>query len=75
MATLQKYSLPQIIYEDTQIITDSFKTTCKMDVEEEYTRSNSYSPYTIYFSNQTKKWEIINIDPTNRSFLEDMMDR
>ncbi len=74
MATVQRYNLAQIVYEDTQITTDSFKTTRKIDAEE-YNSTNSYSPYAVNFSNETYEWEMSEIDPTYRSFFEDMMDR
>ena len=74
MATVKRYNLAQIVYEGKQITTDTFKTTRKIDTEE-YTASNDYTPYAINFSNETFEWEMIDIDPTYRSFFEDMMDR
>ena len=74
MATVQRYNLAQIVYEDQQITTDTFKTTRKIDTEE-YTASNDYNPYAINFSNETYEWEMSDIDPTFRSFFEEMMDR
>ena len=74
MATVKRYNLAQIVYEDQQITTDTFKTTRKIDTEE-YTASNDYNPYAINFSNETYEWEMSDIDPTYRSFFEDMMDR
>lgn len=74
MATVQRYNLAQIFYEDTQITTNSFKTTRKIDAEE-YTGTNSYSPYAVHFSKETYEWEMSEIDPINRSFFEDMMDK
>lgn len=73
MATVTRYNLAQIVYEDQKITTDSFKTTRKMDAEE-YTSSDSYSPYAVSFSNETYEWEMSDIDPTFRSFFEEMMD-
>ena len=74
METVQRYNLAQIVYEDQQITTDTFKTTRKIDTEE-YTASNDYNPYAINFSNETYEWEMSDIDPTFRSFFEEMMDR
>ena len=32
MATVQRYNLAQIVYEDQQITTDTFKTTRRQDI-------------------------------------------
>ncbi len=74
MATVQRYNLAQIVYEDQRITTDTFKTTRKIDAEE-HTSSDSYSPYSVSFKNETYEWEMSDIDPTFRSFFEEMMDR
>ena len=73
MAGVNRYNLAQIVYEDTQITTNTFKTTRKLD-SEEYTASNSYNPYAVNLSSETFEWEMSEIDPTFRSFFEDMMD-
>ena len=74
MATVKRYNLAQIVYEGKQITTDTFKTTRKIDTEE-YTASNDHNPYSINFGTETFEWEMSDIDPTYRSFFEDMMDR
>lgn len=74
MATVQRYNLAQIVYEDNKITADSFSTTRKLD-SEEYTASDSYNPYAVNLSKETFEWEIKDIDPTFRGFFEDMMDR
>ena len=74
MPTVQRYNLAQIVYEDQQITTDTFKTTRKLD-SEEYTASNSYNPYAVNLSGETFEWEMSDIDPTQRGFFEEMMDR
>lgn len=74
MPAVQRYNLAQIVYEDEQITTDTFKTTRKLD-SEEYTASNSYNPYAVNLSKETFEWEMSDIDPIYRSFFESMMDR
>lgn len=74
MPSVQRYNLAQIVYEDTQITTDTFKTTRKLD-SEEYTASNSYNAYAVNLSKETFEWEMSDIDPIFRPFFEDMMDR
>lgn len=74
MASVQRYNLAQIVYEDTQITTDTFKTTRKLD-SEEYTASNSYNPYAVNLSKETFEWEMSDIDPQFRTYFEDMMDK
>lgn len=74
MAAVQRYNLAQIVYEDQQITTDTFKTTRKLD-SEEYTASNSYNAYAVNLTKETFEWEMSDIDPTFRPFFEDMMNR
>ena len=74
MASVQRYNLAQIVYEDNQITTQTFKTTRKLD-SEEYTASNSYNSYAVNLSKETFEWEMSDIDPKYRSFFEDMMDK
>lgn len=74
MATVQRYNLAQIVYEDTKITTDTFKTTRKLD-SEEYGSSDSYNSYAVNLSKETFEWEMSDIDPTFRKYFEDMMDR
>lgn len=68
-----RYNLASIIYEDKEIITETFKTTRKLDTEE-YKASNSYQPYAINFKSETFEWEMSKIDPIYRSFFEDLLD-
>lgn len=74
MASVQRYNLAQILYENNQITTDTFKTTRKLD-SEEYTASNSYNPYAVNLSKETFEWEMSDIDPQFRSFFDEMMDK
>lgn len=74
MPSVQRYNLAQIVYEDQQITTDSFSTTRSID-NEEYTASNSYNAYAVSLTNETFEWEMSDIDPTYRSFFDEMMDR
>ena len=74
MASVQRYNLAQILYENNQITTDTFKTTRKLD-SEEYTASNSYNPYSVNLSKETFEWEMSDIDPQFRSFFDEMMDK
>ncbi|WP_405286355.1 hypothetical protein [Methanobrevibacter sp.] len=71
---VQRYNLAQIIYEDKQITTDTFKTTRKLD-NEEYTASNSYNPYAVNLSKETFEWEMSDIDPQFRAYFDEMMDK
>ena len=74
MASVQRYNLAQIVYEDTKITTDSFSTTRKFDTEE-YNASDSYNPYAVNISNETFECEISDIDPLHRPFFDDLADR
>lgn len=65
MAETVRYNLAQLMFDDLEIIADSFKTTIKTDAEElNATRSNS--PYDVQFGNETLEWEASDIDPALR---------
>lgn len=73
MANVTRYNLAQIVYEDTEITADNFKTTHKFD-SEELTATNSYNPYGVNITGESFEWEISDIDPTQRPYFEEMME-
>lgn len=74
MANVMRYNLAQFVFDDTQIRTDEFSTTRKIEVEQ-LTASNSHTPYATMFAKEEFEWEAKDIDPIHRSFFEDVMDR
>lgn len=68
-----RYNLAQALFRNTEITTDSFKTTRKQDTET-YTACNSHSPYAVAFGAETFEWEMSDIDPLMRNFFEEVMD-
>lgn len=72
MADVKRYNLAQIIFDETQITTDKFKTTRKQEADE-YTATNSHNPYAISFTSETFEWELTDVDPVQRPIFSDMM--
>lgn len=68
-----RYNLAQALFRNTEITTDSFKTTRKQDTET-YTATNSHSPYAVAFGAESFEWEMSDIDPLMRKFFEEVMD-
>ena len=68
-----RYNLAQALFRNTEITTDSFKTTRKQDTET-YTACNSHSPYAVAFGAESYEWEMSDIDPLMRKFFEEVMD-
>jgi len=68
-----RYNLAQALFRNTEITTDSFKTTRKQDTET-YTACNSHSPYAVAFGAESFEWEMSDIDPLMRKFFEEVMD-
>lgn len=69
MAEVTRYNLAQFVFDDTEITTDKFKTTLKID-DEKYTASNSHSPYAVSFREQSIEWECSDIDPIYRQLFK-----
>ena len=68
-----RYNLAQALFRNTEITTDSFKTTRKQDTET-YTACNSHSPYAVAFGAESYEWEMSDIDPLMRKFFDEVMD-
>ena len=68
-----RYNLAQAFFRDTEITTDKFKTTRKIDTEE-YTATNSHHPYAVAFGAESFDWEMSDIDPLYRKFFEEVID-
>ena len=68
-----RYNLAQALFRNTEITTDSFKTTRKQDTET-YTATNSHAPYAVAFGAESFEWEMSDIDPLMRKFFEEVMD-
>jgi len=65
MADTVRYNLAQLMFDETEIICDSFKTTRKMD-SEELTATNSNNPYDVQYGKESIEWEASDIDPALR---------
>jgi len=74
MANVMRYNLAQFVFDDTEIRTDSFKTTRKIEAET-LTATNSHMPYATMFAKEELEWEASDIDPVYRSFFEDVIER
>ena len=76
MATskVMRYNLAQFLFEDTEIVTETFKTTRKIEAET-LTACNSHVPYATMFKKEELDWEVSNVDPQFRTFFEDIIDR
>lgn len=74
MANVMRYNLAQFVFDDTQITTNEFKTTRKIEAEK-LTACNSHYPYATMFKGEELEWEASDIDPTFRSFFEEVIER
>lgn len=74
MANVTRYNLAQFVFEDTQIRTEEFKTTRKIEAEK-LSACNSHTPYATMFAKEELTWEASKIDPIYRPFFEDYIDR
>ncbi len=74
MANVMRYNLAQFVFEDTQIRTEEFKTTRKIEAEK-LIACNSHSPYATMFAKEELEWEASKIDPIYRSFFEDVIEK
>lgn len=68
-----RYNLAQALFRNTEITTDTFKTTRKQDTET-YTACNSHSPYAVAIGAESYEWEMSDIDPLMRKFFDEVMD-
>ena len=73
MSEGKRYNLAQAFFRDTEITTDGFKTTRKIETEE-YTSTNSHHPYAVNFKGETFEWEMSDIDPLFRPFFNEVID-
>ncbi len=73
MPTETRYSLAQFVFNGTEILCDSFKTTRKQDVEK-HTSTNSHNAYSVSFGQEEYEWDMDDIDPEFRNFFEDILD-
>ena len=69
MADTVRYNQSQLMFGDLEIICGSFKTSFKIDTEE-YTATNSSSPYDNSFGTETVEAEASDIDPALRKPLK-----
>ena len=65
MADTVRYNLAQLMFDETEIICDGFKTTRKMDAEE-LTSTRSSNPYDVQYGKESIEWEASDIDPALR---------
>lgn len=72
-STVTRYNLAQFVFNDTQIRTETFKTTRKIEAEK-LSACNSHYPYAVMFKNEEFDWECSDIDPVYRSFFEDIIE-
>lgn len=73
MADETRYSLAQLMFNDVEIIADSFKTSFKRDAEE-LTATNSSNPYAVQDGKETIEWEASDIDPDLRKTVQGLYD-
>lgn len=73
MADETRYSLAQLMFNDVEIIADSFKTSFKRDAEE-LTATNSSNPYAVQDGKETIEWEASDIDPNLRRTVQQLYD-
>lgn len=71
--TVTRYNLAQFVFDDTQITTETFKTTRKLEAEK-LTACNSHYPYAVMFKKDELDWECSDIDPIFRPFFEDVIE-
>lgn len=69
MADSVRYNQSQLMFGDLEIVCGSFKTSFKTDTED-YTATNSSSPYDTSFGNDTVEAEASDIDPALRKEIK-----
>jgi len=74
MPSVTRYNLAQLVFDDTEITTKTFKTTRKQTVEK-LEACNSHDPYAVMFGKEELSWEASDIDPLHRSFFNEVLDR
>lgn len=74
MAETVRYNLAQMMFNDLEIVADSFKTTIKMDAEE-LTATNSSNPYDVQYGKESLEWEASDIDPALRKDVQTIYDQ
>jgi len=74
MAETVRYNLAQMMFNDLEIVADSFKTTIKMDAEE-LTATNSSNPYDVQYGKESLEWEASDIDPALRKDVQAIYDQ
>ena len=74
MAETVRYNLAQMMFNDLEIVADSFKTTIKMDAEE-LTATNSSNPYDVQYGKESLEWEASDIDPALRKEVQTIYDQ
>ena len=73
MADTVRYNQAQLMFGDLEIICGSFKTSFKIDTED-YTATNSSSPYDNSFGTETVEAEASDIDPALRKPIKKLYD-
>ncbi|MBQ6220025.1 MAG: hypothetical protein IJH63_00355 [Methanobrevibacter sp.] len=74
MANVTRYNLAQIVFEDTEITTDSFKTTWKIETDD-LTACNSYNPYGVDITSESFDWEMSDVAAHHRPFFQEMIEK
>ena len=74
MAETVRYNLAQMMFNDLEIVADSFKTTIKMDAEE-LTATNSSNQYDVQYGKESLEWEASDIDPALRKDVQAIYDQ
>lgn len=69
----KRYQLAQFVFNDTEVVADSFKLTRKQDTET-YTSFNSHNPYCVAINGETYGWELSDVDPLQKPVFEKAME-
>ena len=73
MASEQKrYNLAQFVFDNTEVVGDSFTLTRKQDTET-YTSFSSHTPYCVAINGETYEWELTDVDPLQKKVFTDAM--
>ena len=68
----KRYNLAQFIFNDTEVVGDSFTLTRKQDTET-FTSFNSHTPYCVAINGETYEWELSDVDPIHKKIFTDAM--
>lgn len=68
----KRYNLAQFIFNDTEVVGDSFTLTRKQDTET-FTSFNSHTPYCVAINGETYEWELTDVDPIQKKIFTDAM--